>query len=185
MTASSSATRIDASGGYDSLMPFESVLWEYLDEITSSKIQQMQENIVTHDHRPDGSQGAPLWGEWVDLDGITAASGWSLGATKRYRSLLGGRILQLDIFVNRTGPSIDAQGAGAANPGNVADTVILTGLPAEARAPSIPFATDVGGTGLAMLRANADGSIEYTSATTSGGIRTGQTVPIKATLWRA
>lgn len=40
-------------------MAWSAVTWAYKDLVTSAKLAQMQENIRTHDHRADGTQGDP------------------------------------------------------------------------------------------------------------------------------
>jgi hypothetical protein len=40
-------------------MTFSAVAWAYKDLVTSAKLAQMVENTRAHDHRADGSQGAP------------------------------------------------------------------------------------------------------------------------------
>lgn len=40
-------------------MAWSAVTWAYKDLVTSAKLAQMQENIRTHDHRSDGTQGDP------------------------------------------------------------------------------------------------------------------------------
>jgi len=40
-------------------MVFSAVSWAYKDLVTSAKLGQMVENTRAHDHRADGSQGAP------------------------------------------------------------------------------------------------------------------------------
>lgn len=44
-------------------MPFSPVTWAYRDPVTSAKLAAMQENIATHDHREDGTQGAVIVGK--------------------------------------------------------------------------------------------------------------------------
>lgn len=45
-------------------MVFSSVAWRYKDPLTAAKLEQMCENLETHDHRNDGSQGKAL-GAWA------------------------------------------------------------------------------------------------------------------------
>lgn len=45
-------------------MVFANVAWRYKDPLTAAKLEQMAENLRVHDHRNDGSQGAPL-GAWA------------------------------------------------------------------------------------------------------------------------
>ena len=163
--------------------PHLPVVWSYQDEATSTKLAQMVENTRTHDHRADGSQGAALVGEWVTATAAAAAGGWDVTA-KRYRLLLGGALVQLDVVANRTGSDLTASNDGQINPGNLPDTEVLTGLPVEAR-PSLPvfFAADTG-LGLVMVRATAEGALEVVSATTSGGVKTGQSLQMRPVLWR-
>lgn len=40
-------------------MTYSAVAWAYKDLVTSAKLAQMVENTRAHDHRADGSQGAP------------------------------------------------------------------------------------------------------------------------------
>lgn len=42
-------------------MPYSPVSWAFRELITSAKLAQMQENVVAHDHRDDGLQGAALF----------------------------------------------------------------------------------------------------------------------------
>ena len=41
-------------------MPWSAVAWADQDELTSAKLAQMVENLRVHDHRFDGSRGAPV-----------------------------------------------------------------------------------------------------------------------------
>lgn len=41
-------------------MAFAAVAWAYKELVTSAKLGQMVENTRTHDHRMDGTQGAPV-----------------------------------------------------------------------------------------------------------------------------
>lgn len=54
-------------------MAFSAVTWAFKDQITSAKLAQMQENIRAHDHRGDGTQGAPILR--FNLVGTSNASG--------------------------------------------------------------------------------------------------------------
>lgn len=59
-------------------MTFAAVAWRYKDLLTSARLQQMADNVRDHDHRADGSQGAPF-GAWASGDAAETtrgAAGW-------------------------------------------------------------------------------------------------------------
>jgi hypothetical protein len=165
-------------------MAFSPVAWAYKAVITSAKLQQMVNNLLAHDHRADGSQGATLVDDWVTMGTVTGASGWTV-LTKRYRLLLGGALVAFDLQVQRTGADLVATDAAGANPGNLADTQILSGIPSSV-ASTLPSASFVctDNAGSVVCRFNTDGTVDVVSATTSGGVKSGSSFYIRGVLWR-
>lgn len=151
---------------------------------TSARINQIVENIVTHDHRGDGSQGAPLIGAWVNATGLTAAAGWSITGTPRYRLLPG--LIAVDLVMTRTGVGIGGtlESSGTTAPGNVADQAILTGWPAPARpSKAQPVVGTVSTTNPATVRFLTDGTVQLIYTNGGGVIGANDVVTLTGVLW--
>lgn len=162
---------------------FGAVSWAYKALITSAKLQQMVDNIVAHDHREDGTQGAPLVEAWKTPTGVAAGAGFTL-TRFRYRVLLGGRIVAYDAVVTRTGGQLAFTGTSGQNPGNVADVDLLTGIPTAARPAQLQLiAGGIAGQTLAVIRVETSGKAVLASGVPAGTLETGETVVFGGTLW--
>jgi hypothetical protein len=100
-------------------MTFVAVSWQYRDPILWSKLEQMRNNVLDHDHRSDGTQGSPR-GKWA-----TGSHTFNHGA--------GGTLTQAVSFpVGRftVAPNVVVlqQSPVAAHDGNGAHTVTATGF---------------------------------------------------------
>ena len=165
-------------------MAYEEVTWAYQDEVTSAKLGQMVENTAEHDHRSDGSQGEPWASEWTPTVGPSGSAGWSIVAV-RHRLVLGGRYVDLEVDVTRTGAPVVAAAESGATPGNVfPDATVLTGLPAEIRPATTRVAPFAASATAGMAYIDDAGAVILNTATTAGVIRTGDWVRLLATYWR-
>lgn len=108
-------------------MAWAAVSWAYKTLVTAAKLQQMVDNLVAHDHRADGTQGAPLRPGWVTVN-ATASTGWTVQRC-RYKAVAGDVNVRLwDVQVTRTGATLTA-----GTDSNFGDTAIATGLAAGTR----------------------------------------------------
>lgn len=166
-------------------MAWAVVEWAYKQIVTSAKLAQMVENLRVHDHRADGTQGSPLVGAWTDVAGLTAAAGWSISGTPRYRIIATGVYL-VDLVVTRTGAEIRGSDVTAATPGNVTDTTVATGWPTAVRpaaGKAQSMQAEVGGTNPATVRFNPDGSLVLIYLSVAAPVATNDTVTLRGHLW--
>lgn len=170
-------------------MVFSVVDWTYKEEATSTKLDQMVENLLVHDHRADGAQGAALVGDWVDCTGdVSPGAGWALtgGKVQRYRLLLGGALVEWDLSVTRTGAAVDGTGTATVNPGGIADATLLSGMPAAAEVLANEGRTINLGNALVNVTITADGrGLLMTHMGTEHHFGTGAVARFQAVLCRA
>lgn len=166
-------------------MAFAAVDWAYKAIVTSAKLAQMVENLLVHDHRSDGTQGAALVGAWTTVSGLTASTGWSISGTPRYR-IIAGAAIQVDLVVARTGAELRGSDVTGNTPGNVTDTTIATGWPTAVRpaaGKSQSLVGEVGGTNPATVRFNPDGTVVLIYLSPSAPVATNDTITLRGHLW--
>lgn len=163
---------------------FAAVSFVFREVLSFTKLNQLAANITSHDHRADGTQGAPMVGEWTSFDTLSAVSGWSIADGPRYRVLAGGTVVAIDVSVTRTGAQLDASTVDQANPGNFADAQILSGIPAAIR-PTVDqyVVTDKQDNGIVSVRVDAAGTATLVAGVPSGAIQVGATIKIRGLLW--
>lgn len=151
-------------------MVFTVVNVAYKSEATSAAINALFEDIRVHDHRADGTQGAPWAGSFVDFlspgTPIEAGAGWQLNRV-RVRSLLGGAAALFDIQATRTGATIAANASG-----NMPDSVVLSQLPSWCTPANPQFLNGGDGSYAYQAYVQNNGSVVI-GAGSPGGIGTG------------
>lgn len=167
-------------------MAFTPVAIAYKQVAASDDLNQLEENIETHDHRADGSQGAVLVGDWVDCTAdVSAGAGFALSGTQRYRLLCGGALVQVDFAVSRSGVDIVAGAVTAGKPGTIVDVTLVTNIPAAARpGDGQGIATDFNNCFVYAQVQSGGLTIALVSGVPSGKISAGDLVRLKAVLWR-
>lgn len=167
-------------------MAFENVVQAFKQMIPSSRINQLQENIVVHDHRVDGSQGHPLAGDWEDIPHAFSA-GWSLNGHVRGRKLFDGKLVQIHAGIHRDGATITA----GVN-GGIPASQILNGIDAawrpDADTIAILWCVSYGvGTGVTggpfTARIWPDGTLSLHDGPANGKVLTGNNSVIVGSYW--
>lgn len=160
------------------------VEWAYKQIVTSAKLAQMVENHLVHDHRADGTQGAALVGAWQTAAGVTAATGWTITGTPRYRLLSGGATIVVDVTFTRTGAEIRGNDVTENRPGNIADAALASGWPAAAR-PTVQqeIHATIPGTNPATVRFDPSGIVTLVYLSASAPVAVGDQVQIRGPLW--
>lgn len=161
-------------------MVWSPVAWAYKQVVTSAKLQQMVDNIVAHDHRADGTQGAPLMSGWTPVTGIVRAVNWGT-VSARYRRLdrANGSLVLLEVTATRLNSDLRFGSSG-----NVVDTPVLSGMPAALRPVARRYLRGQYG-GVALLNAylNTTGQIGIGSGQTNASVPEGGTITIGDLLW--
>lgn len=167
-------------------MVWAPVAWAYKQVVTSAKLAQMVDNLIAHDHRADGTQGAPLRGPWVNASGLTAAAGWAITGTPRYRLIAGGDVIAIDLVVTRTGAELRGNDLTQNIPGNITDSTVLSGWPVEARPASgkdQPLTGAVGYTNPGTVWVKADGTISLVFLSAGAPVQTNDALTLRGFLW--
>jgi hypothetical protein len=162
-------------------MAFADVVFLFKQIVPASKLTQLRDNIVAHDHRADGSQGVPLQSiPWTDVTALLVEEpGWDISLAK-CRSLLGGNVLQWDFTVVRSGATL----TGNADTGSLANSPILNGIPAEFRPPNVRLVpANVGSDYPGWITISAAGEMTLTSLMPDREITNGQSITIRAVGW--